>query len=310
MDITKFTYADNSIYFIWLLAKSWLFKQLTRNSTNLFLRGQDIISILPQISGNHEIITTKLIEFFAQNGYDDFLIDIGANIGLISCQSGQKFKKVHMYEPNPICCCILEANSLLSLSHEKFEIHNFGLGDENSFVKLTIPRNNWGGAYVQSSKNCYSSEILANKDGCRDFDSENYFAIDVSIKNAKDHLSKIFSELLTSDLSCGVIKIDVEGYELVILQGIASALPKETKVQIVFESLDSEFKVNKVLEMFANRRATAYILSENFPWNRHRVKLPNFIKVLYVMFKVKVKTVLKPLTVGSYCKGTLVIEVD
>ena len=40
----------------------------------------------------------------------DFLIDIVANIGMTSVQSGLCFKEVHLYEPNPECISILKLN--------------------------------------------------------------------------------------------------------------------------------------------------------------------------------------------------------
>ena len=68
-------------------------------------------------------------------------IDIGANIGLISCQCGHLFGEVHMYEPNPIILKILEANSMLSLD-ENYTIHPYALSDNEGFTDLTIPKSN------------------------------------------------------------------------------------------------------------------------------------------------------------------------
>lgn len=310
MSVENFSYTENSIQFIWVQIKCWLLRRLTQNSTSLFLRGKDIISVLPQVSGDHELVITRLIESFAESGYDNFLVDIGANIGLISCQSGRKFKEIHMFEPNPICCRVLEANSLISLHNKEFKIHEFGLGEKDDCVNLTVPRNNWGGAYIHDQNNCYDLDILFRKDGFIDFDDGNYFELQIPIKSAKNKLSELFSALLERNLKSGVIKIDVEGYELVILKGIADALPKDMKIQIIFESLDPDFKVDKVLEEFICRCVTVYTLSEGFPWNKYRMKLPNVVKAIFIIFKFTIKTVLKRLKEGEYCKGTLVIQVD
>jgi FkbM family methyltransferase len=309
MNIKDFSYTESSIYFIWTQFRCQLFRMLTRNSTSLFLRGNDTISALPQISGKHEPTNTKLIELFAEKGYSDFLVDIGANIGLISCQVGQKFKEIHMYEPNPICCRILEANSLISLGNREFKIYEFGLGEEDGSFKLNVPRNNWGGAYIEE-QNCYDLNTIIGKDRFKNFDSENYYEIQILVKSARYKLSELFSELLDKDLKCGVIKIDVEGYEPVILEGIADALPEDMKLQVIFESLDSNFEISKVLEKFRNRCVTAYILSENFPWKGKRMKLPNFIKIIFVLFRFSIKTVVKKLNVGDYSKGMLIVQVD
>lgn len=70
------------------------FPLLTRNRLNVFLKGGDIISESPLIEGIYETPLTKFIDNCAKNGMSRFLIDIGANIGLTSCQNGNSFKKV------------------------------------------------------------------------------------------------------------------------------------------------------------------------------------------------------------------------
>ncbi len=93
------------------------------------LEGGDSISLGALSDGIHEPDTTSLIKSFADGGYDNFLIDIGANIGLISCQTANNFSEVHMYEPNPLCCHVLAVNSKISISNSVSKIYNFGLGD-------------------------------------------------------------------------------------------------------------------------------------------------------------------------------------
>ena len=137
---------------------------LTRKSLSLFTRGRDIISTGPVLDGVHEPALTSLIRKYAQDGYSDFLIDIGANIGLTSCQNGDSFREVHMYEPNWMCCNILEVKSKIAITSSEFEIHKYGLGKENKTCTLTIPRHNWGGGFIKDAGNSYSDKVLAAKD--------------------------------------------------------------------------------------------------------------------------------------------------
>ncbi len=97
------------------------------------------------MKGVHEPELIALLGYLSGHGFSDFLIDIGANIGLVSCQCGEYFKEVHMFEPNPLCCHILEVNSTMALSNLKSKIYPYGLGDENKSSVLTVPRHNWGG---------------------------------------------------------------------------------------------------------------------------------------------------------------------
>lgn len=55
---------------------------LTRNSSAIFLKGKDLISLDPLLFGIHEPVITNLIYEFSKSGYNDFLLDIGSNIGI------------------------------------------------------------------------------------------------------------------------------------------------------------------------------------------------------------------------------------
>ena len=94
------------------------FIALTNKAMPVFLRARDAISIAPQVTGYHEERIFNLVNKYADLGYSDFFIDIGANIGLSSCQSGHRFQEVHCYEPNPDCFSILSINTKLCLKNK------------------------------------------------------------------------------------------------------------------------------------------------------------------------------------------------
>jgi len=229
-----------------------LFKMSTKNSLKIFFRGKDSISIGPQIDGIYEEGLTKLINNFAVNGNSDFLIDIGANIGLTSCQNGSKFKKVICFEPNPLAMNILKTNLAISLVNNNFEVFQFALGESDGDFELHIPLHNWGGAFVMNG-NDYSEATLSKKDGFSKFELDNYLVQKVDVKNAETVLSKLFSDLLNEGLCKGVVKIDVEGLERKILLAIAKCLPKTADLSIVFENWDEQFSISEIQEAFSNR---------------------------------------------------------
>ncbi|BEI42148.1 MULTISPECIES: FkbM family methyltransferase [unclassified Polynucleobacter] len=259
-----FEYRENPREIILSRVREFLYKKITVNSSTLFLKGGDIISIRPQIDGLHEPILTKLIETFSKSGYGDFLVDIGANIGLISCQTGKFFKEVHMFEPNPILCKILEANTAITLSKKLAVIYPIGLGESDRTVKLTVPKKNWGGAFIKDSINSYELSLLSSKDGFAKLDEENYFEVDIVIKNTAEFLKELFNRMRTKGLKHGVIKIDVEGYETVVLNGIASALPEDMRAYIIFESWSNKLNIEKILQAFEGR-ALAYKVIRRTP---------------------------------------------
>ena len=244
------------------------FEILTKNSLNLFLRIGDSISISPQIKGSWEPVLASLLKFSASKGYSDFLIDIGANVGLTSCQSGKFFKEVHMFEPNPHCLKILEVNTFFSLENIKYHIYKFGLGERNKKVKLMVPKKNWGGAFIHDHANSYSDKILARKDGFKKVNKKNYYNTEIIVKNASHELKKIFKGLAKKTGNAGVIKIDVEGYENVILKGIAESVNKNLKIIIIFENHDPNFSIKKCESLFKGK-AKLFKIETNYPgWEK------------------------------------------
>ena len=293
--LKNFKYKEKCIDLYKKRKKFKLFEDLTKNSINIFFRGGDTISIRPQIEGKHEPILTEFVNFAASKGYSDFLIDIGANIGLTSCQSGRFFKEVHMFEPNPHCFKILEVNSFYSLSSKKYKLYKFGLGDINKRVRLMIPKKNWGGAFLHDKLNSYSDQILAKKDGFKRINKKNYHNIDVNIKKASVELKKIFKAPGEKQVNAGLIKIDVEGYENVILQGIAEEITSDLKIIIVFENHDPNFNIAKCLEIF-NGKAKLYKFDTEYPaWERFS-RVFRYLSILFnqdAMHRLKIAEEIK-----------------
>lgn len=269
--------------------KGRLLQMLTRKSPRLFFRARDLISTLPQVSGVHEPGVAALMESLAQTGWGDFLLDIGANIGLSSCPGGLRFKAVHMYEPNPLCANILEVNAAIALDAGRYTVHRFGLGEADKRVRLTIPRDNWGGAFISDAGNAYDAEVLARKDGFERMEASNYFEVDIAVRHAESEMRERFGQLAAQSLRSGVVKIDVEGYELVVLRGIAKALPEDFQLMIIFESWDPKLDIQAVLALFGGR-ATACKLAKEMPWKE---SWPRWIKWIQLARNAKVRTALR-----------------
>ena len=234
-----------------------IYKRITRKSLNIFLRGGDIISRGPMIDGVYEGPLTKFIHNSAENGLSDFLIDIGANIGLTSCQNGNSFKKVYCIEPNPLCVNILRTNLAISLTKNDSEIFDFALGDEDGEIDLYVPKHNWGGAFVKDG-NDYSEDILSKKDDFEGINSDNYIISTVKVKNSGVVFKDLFTTIIDKNLYKGVIKIDVEGFERKILLSIANSLPSSLSVVIVFENWDPGFDLNEIKNSFNTRTVDCF----------------------------------------------------
>lgn len=233
----KFSFKKKAIFFLSDVIKKYLFTKLTKQALPLFIKGNDSIASSSMASGCYE---EYLVEFFknsAKDGMNEFFIDIGANIGLISCQLNNSFNEFHMYEPNPVLSKILEANASSTFDNN-FMIHTIGLGPADGKFKLNVPKLNWGGAFIDDETNSYNKEILAIKDGFKKFDTKNYFMLDIQVNDVFYEMSSLFKYLSEKGLSKGCFKIDVEGYEEAIINGIIKTIPDNFEAIIVCECWD------------------------------------------------------------------------
>ncbi len=284
-----FDFRETAIDTVGRNLKLWLFNRLTAGSLGLFLRGGDIISAPPQIFGVYEPKIVELIGYLADQGYGDFLIDVGANLGLIACQSGPRFQEVHMFEPNPLLCNVLKTNAALALEPSRTFIYDHALGDSSGTATLRVPKHNWGGAFVNDGANAYRESLLAEKDGFSEFDDSNYIDLQISIRPTAEALPELFRSLHARGLTQGVIKIDVEGYEATIIKGIAAALPKNFKVCIIFECLEKDWPIGDIVDAFGGRAKVASLRTAT-PWRRH---WPNWLKLMSLAVRPKFSTTLE-----------------
>jgi len=228
-------------------------KAIVCRSAPLFLKVDDVISTSPIITGSHEPEIEALLEKLAECGRNDFLVDIGANIGLTSCISGRHFKKIVAYEPNPFIFNIAASNFAISLRSESYNIFNVGLGNEDKVTSLTVPKCNFGGAFIADDNNRYTSNELARKDGFNDLRASNYIDIEIRVVNAEVELRQRFSELMEGGAKFGVVKIDVEGYEYVIIRHLSNALPDEMQAVVIFENWSVSLTANDLRCLFPTR---------------------------------------------------------
>ena len=279
------------------------YKKLTTHALPLFFRGRDIISYGPLANGVYEPDIKALIDHLSSCGYADFLIDIGANIGLTSCQSGAGFQEVHMFEPNPNCLGILKVNAKIALGKHNYFIHEYGLGSRQETLALYVPYDNWGGGFVKSKSNDYDEALLSSKDGYGQFDLKNYDVQDVAIESATEKLAELFASLAAKNYRQGVIKIDVEGFEKLVIDSILATCPANFSVFLIFEN----WKEGSSLQALQ----TAHPNIKIYRLTTQRSALtgaPRWVNSCIDFFKGGHNTTLVPIS-DAMTAGTYVIEV-
>ncbi len=168
--------------------------------------------------GNYEPESIEAIDTLIQKGIasrDQTFLDIGANIGIFSLACAEKFKKVVAIEANPIVYKRLLAN--IELNHfDNIEPHNIAAGSESKKADFCYP-------------------ILSNENhGVGGFSEE--YMLNAGIKYEKKEIKvcRIDKILGNEKANIGLIKIDVEGYELPALQGLEEII-SETYPSIIIE---------------------------------------------------------------------------
>ncbi len=242
-------------------AKRDAYKALTQHSPKFFFLAGDNLPIEPLVTGAYEPHIRDCIDYAAACGNADFLIDIGANIGLTSCQSGRHFKEVHLFEPNPSCIAILKLNTRIALGEGNYHIHEYGLGESNRLATLKVPVGNMGGAFIHDGVNSYSEEILAMKDNFGAMEKRNYIEESIRIAPADSVLDTLLQDLNSRGLKSGVVKIDVEGYEPIILKALTQ-IPEDMSALIIFESWDKDFDFQALLKAFGSRAKGFHLKSK------------------------------------------------
>lgn len=175
--------------------------------------GYDIAS-----QGLYEIGVTETLWRLTEPG--DLAIDAGANIGYTASILGRRVGpkgKVICFEPHPDVFDSLKENVEVWKKDARcgaFVLHQAALGNANG--RASLQTNDWfltnrGTAWV-------SNKVEATPD---------LRIVDVPIRN--------LDSLLSEDETIGVLKIDVQGSELSVLQGMTRLLSRHAVRDIVFE---------------------------------------------------------------------------
>lgn len=189
-----------------------------KNIYNIYCNGKQTQFLLPntkdhiqRIVANHQVFyeQTMLMDVKNRVPEDSVIIDVGAYIGNHSMFFAQHCQaRVFSIEPNSEAFALLEKNIQLNGLENKTTLYNYGIGKKRGKGSIV------GG----SEDNMGMSQLKDNVEG------------EVVIETI-DHL---FSELNRVD----VMKIDVEGMEMDVLQGAANTLKKHKPLLYIETTTD------------------------------------------------------------------------
>ncbi len=151
---------------------------------------------------------------FAEMGFllhflrkEDTFVDVGANVGVYSLlASGHIGAKTIAYEPVPSTFDYLNENIKLNNIQDHTELNNIGVADKTGTLKFTS-----------------------------NFDAVNHV---INIENSNESYIEVPVSTLDNTLEIydpTLIKIDVEGYETMVIKGALNTLKKQSLKAIIIE---------------------------------------------------------------------------
>jgi FkbM family methyltransferase len=170
-------------------------------------RGDYLPNRLRILTGRYEAEELDLMSPFLRPGQT--IIDAGANVGYTTrffAQAVGQTGKVHAFEPNPLIYPLLTQNVA---SLKQVNIYNLGLSSSNGDLPLFLAGNNHGVACFSEK---YPAMHLAYRDG------ETMRTVDAKVVIGDQFLKRKGIDRVDA------IKIDVEGWELNVLSGLAQTI--------------------------------------------------------------------------------------
>jgi FkbM family methyltransferase len=155
----------------------------------------------------------------------ELAVDVGANIGYMTAVLAERVGSgghVYSFEAHPEIFAELKYNTELwqkQLINTKFDIQNIAISDAQGSVLLKIPD-----AFID---NRGLATVVTSKEFSKESDEHNFQTIKVE--------SSSLDELFPAPKQIGVLKIDVEGHELQVLQGAKKLLKQQRIRDCVFE---------------------------------------------------------------------------
>jgi FkbM family methyltransferase len=168
----------------------------------------------------------KCLSFLRKHVEKGILLDIGANVGLVSLLLADKIQHAILFEPNPVAAARAREN--LVLNHLGFEVHELALSDQAGAVELE----NAGGV-----------------DSC----NRTVVGFTTSVPTISVRRNTLGAFLAThSALSAPItaVKIDVEGHENCVLRGMLSFLETQRPRLVMFEYLQRT-NLAETLDLFS-----------------------------------------------------------
>ena len=163
---------------------------------------------LEHVQGEFEPEMVKLFRSLINE--DHVILDVGANIGCTAILFGDLGHQVFGFEPSPTTFSYLQKNVQAAKCANVTTV-NLGLGKENGFFELTFAKSNRSGGFVSNLTKA----------------SQGHQVEKISIVQGDDYIEE------TGLQHIDFIKIDVEGFEKNVIEGLAKTIQRDKPVVVL-----------------------------------------------------------------------------
>jgi FkbM family methyltransferase len=217
------------------MAGGWqLWKRVVRTPIVVLLFNGFQFRAYPDCQASSAVFYTRIpnfrcLSFLRRHIHGGILLDIGANVGLISLLLADKIQGAILFEPNPVAAARAREN--LALNHLSFEVQEVALSDETGVVEIE----NAGGV-----DSCNRTVVG--------------FTTSVpTISVPRDTLDNFLAARGALPAPVSAIKIDVEGHENSVLRGMLGFLRAQRPRLVMFEYLQRT-NLTETIALFSRAR--------------------------------------------------------
>jgi FkbM family methyltransferase len=234
----------------------------------LYIDSRDTV-IAPQLMtlGHWERYNTSLIRRLVKPGMR--FVDIGANCGYFSVLGGSlvgEKGRVFSFEPQPRAFELLGSSMRANGFVLRSRLHNVALADHDGSARFRFRDGDFGGGslHIQDAR----------------VQTENFTEIEVPVRRG--------DSLLQKHGAIDFIKIDAEGAEVAIIDGLTQTLAQSPNVRMLLEFNPSYIAKHRGVVDFCDQLSamgfSAYPVTDNAPKLVPWAEIPNTVGHGYVLF--------------------------
>lgn len=201
----------------------WLRISNKINSTDIAVFANDDLGLRISCLGEFEAdILTFLRQNIADKMHTKTLLDVGANIGNHTYGLNDYFAECHVFEADPRTYNLLCANMA---DMKNVICHQLAISSANGTASFSSDRINTGRSHIIPQQDQFGASI--------DHDDGDNEALTFEVETKK------LDDAQLGDREIGLLKIDVEGHELQVLEGAAYLLRRQKPV-VLIELLETD----------------------------------------------------------------------